>query len=201
MLEQLKLKADEIMKKQGNVRGDVLRDHFIYLKEKEGEKAVERMEKILDQIGYPLKFNEINVLEWYKDAYCGLILTIFKDEFNWSDKDIYQMGEKVVKYSFIVTRLILRYLVSTEKLLETASKQWRRHVDFGSMEVVSFKKKEKEIVLRVKDYDIHPLTCIYQSGYYAGIFKYTIKTKKITVKEQKCIHRGDDYHEYILTWE
>jgi len=201
MKYELKKEADEVMTKKGNVRGDVLRDHFLYVKEKEGEEGLKEMEKIMEELGYPLEFNDIKVLEWYPDAYCGLMLLLLKKHFGWTERDIQDMGTGVLRYSFIVTRLLLRYLVSAEKLLEAAPLTWRKHLDFGELEVVEHNKEEKRIVLRTKDYDIHPLTCVYQKGYYAGLFRYTVRSDNISVTETKCLHKGDPYHEFVVEWD
>ncbi|GEM_PF-368165 len=198
--EEIKAEIDKIMEKEGNVKGEVLRDHFLYTKEKEGEGAIEKMEGLLAEYGYPLKFSEIKALEWYKDAYCGIFLLLLKEEFNWSDEDFVKMGETITRYSFIVTKILLKYLVSIDFFLKSAPSLWGRHLDFGELEVEDYNKNEKYAVLRVKNYDIHPLTCLYQKGYYMGLFKYIVREKNIVVEEEKCIYRGDSFHSYKISW-
>lgn len=200
MNSEIKKEIDEIMTKKGNVKGEVLRDHFLYIKYKEGEEGVKKLEKLLEEYGYPLKFLEINQLEWYKDAYCGLILFLVKEFFNWEDKSFIEMGEGVTKYSFIVTKILLRYFISIDYLLNKAPKLWKKHLDFGELKVEEFNRNEKYAILKIKDYDIHPLTCLYQAGYYKGLFKYVVSEKNVVVKEEKCIYRGDHFHLYKISW-
>jgi hypothetical protein len=197
---ELKKEADLIMSKKGEVKGEVLRDHFIYAKRKYGQEAVNRIEARLKELGYELKFNEIKPLDWYPDAYCGLILVIMKDEFNLTDQGIYQMGWDATRYSFIVVKLLLRYLLSVEKLFSEPQKHWDKHLNFGRVKVIELNSLEKRIILRVEDYDIHPTTCFYQAGYYAGLIHYTTGSDKTKVTETKCLHKEDLYHEYLIEW-
>jgi hypothetical protein len=201
MNNEIKKEIDGVMIKEGDVKGEVLRDHFIYIKEKEGEEGVKKMEDLLEEYGYPLKFSEIKSLDWHKDAYCGVILLLLKEEFGWSEDDIMKMGERVTKYSFIVTRILLRYLISVDRFLKEAPGIWKKHLNFGEIKVVELNKEEKFVVLQIRGYDIHPLTCFYQRGYYTGIFKYIVKEKEVTVEETKCIYKGDNCHEYRVSWK
>jgi len=196
----LKEKCGELMKIEGNMRGELLMSNFNYLKEKEGDDAVEKMEKLLKEYGYPLEFPKIKTLGWYKDGYCGVILFLLKEDFSWKEEDFVNMGEGITKYSFIVTKILLRYLVSLEFFLKSAPNLWYKHLDFGELEVGEFNKNKKYVVLKVKDYDIHPLTCLYQKGYYKGLFRYIIKEKNITVEEESCIYKGDSFHSYKIKW-
>lgn len=197
---KIKEEIDKTMIKRGNVKGEVLRDHFLYIEEREGDEGVEKMEKLLEDYGYPLKFSEIKSLDWYKDAYCGVILLLLSEFFNWENEDFYKMGDRVTKYSFIVTKIMLRYLVSLEKVLKEAPKLWRKHLNFGELEVVELNREKKYFLLKIKDYDIHPLTCHYQRGYYKGLFSYVIKGKNVEAVEEKCIYRGDPFHLYKIKW-
>ncbi len=196
----IKEKIDKIMNKSGNIKGEVLRNHFFYIKEKEGEDAVEKMENLLIEYGHPLNFSKIKQLDWYKDGYCGVILFLLKEEFNWTDEDFVNMGEGITKYSFIVTKILLNYFISIDFFIKSAPKLWNKHLDFGKLEVGYFNKDEKYAVLNVKDYDIHPLTCLYQKGYYQGLFKFVVKEKNVTVEEEKCIYKGDSFHSYKIKW-
>ncbi len=200
MNNEIKREADEMMSKEGNVKGEVLRNHFLYIKEKEGEKAIKKIENLLAEYGYPLNFLEIKKLDWYKDGYCGVILLLLKKEFRWEDEDFVNMGEGITRYSFIVTKILLRYLISVEFFLKKAPHLWNKHLDFGELEVKDFNENEKYAVLKVKDYDIHPLTCLYQKGYYKGLFRYIVKEKNITVEEENCIYKGDSFHSYRIKW-
>ncbi len=198
---EIKKEIDEIMAKQGDVKGETLRNHFTYIKEREGDRGLKKVEKILEEYGYSLKMAEIEKLSWYKDGYCGIILLILKKFFQWEEKDFIKMGQEEAKYSFIITKILLKYLISLDTLVKEAPKAWEKHLNFGSVEIPEYDKDNKFVIIKVKDYDMHPLTCLYQRGYYAGLFKYVIKTDNIVCEEQKCLHKGDEYHQYKLSWQ
>ena len=200
MNEKIKKEIDEVMEKEGDVRGDVLKDHFLFIKEKEGEEGIKKMEKILEEYGYPLKEKDVKILSWYKDAYCGVMLLVMKEFFQWEDEDFVEMGRRVTRYSFIATRIMMRYLVSIELFLREAPKSWKKHLNFGELEVINFNKEEGYVFLKVKNYDIHPLTCLYQKGYYAGLFSYVLRGE-VTVEEKECLYKGDDHHLYKISWK
>lgn len=201
MENNIQEEVNRIMKKSGNVRGDILRDHFLYIKEKEGDSGVQKMESLLEECGYSLKFSEIKEMDWYKDAFCGLFLYLLNKFFGWNEDEFFRMGERVTKYSFIATRILLRYFISMDVLLREAPKIWKKHVDFGNLEVVDYDKEKKHVFIKITDYDIHPFTCSYQRGYYKGLFGYVLKEKNITVEEEKCIYHGDPFHLYKISWK
>jgi hypothetical protein len=38
-------------------------------------------------------------------------------------------------------------------------------------------------------------------GYFCGITQMIVKVQQINFKETKCTFRGDDYHEFLITWK
>lgn len=197
--KSLKEIANNLMKIKGNVKGEVLRISAAYIAEKEGEKGVEVIEEKLKELGYSLKFKEIKPLRWYPEALSVLVILVAKDVFNWKNSDIFDMGNSAPKYSFIV-KLLLKYLISVEKIFEECPKYWRKHFDFGELEPVEINTKEKYAIIRVKGYKFHPLICLYHAGYFLRLVQLSIRSKKITIKETKCMFKGDPYHQYLIKW-
>ena len=57
------------------------------------------------------------------------------------------------------------------------------------------------MVFRLKNYETHPMMCIVFSGYFLQISKYVLNSKKVSIKETKCIFEGDSYHEFVINWK
>ena len=196
----LKKEADKLMKVKGNVRGAVFKTHASYIRYREGKKGVEAVEKKMKELGYPVKFNEIESLKWYSEARTVLVILVAKELFGWKDSDVFDMGNNAPKYSFIV-KLLVRYFLSPKKTLEQSPKYWKKHYDFGKLEIGQFNEKEKYMSVQIKEYKTHHIVCIFHKGYFLRLCQFVIKSKNITIEETKCVFRGDPYHEYVVRWE
>ncbi len=194
----LKETADEIASVKGNVKGDAINLHAAYVRKMEGDDGLRKVEEKLKELGYPLEFAKVNKFEWYPIYLADLVILVSKEVFNWSDEDIFRMGKESVKHSFIF-RLLLSHTLSVEKLFKSTSYMWKRYFDYGDIEPV--KMEEDHILVRMKEYKVHPLVCQhYYPGYFLTLVKICLPDKKITIKETKCFFKGDPYHEYKIEW-
>ena len=201
MIEEItKEEIQKLMGVEGNVRGGILQAHAIFIQNKKGKKGLVAIEKKMTELGYPVDFKKFKVGEWYPESLSTLIILTAKDLFNWTEKDIFEMGRSAPKYNFIA-KILMRYFVSLEKFMAEVPKYWSKHLDCGRLEVVQFDEEKKCIVLREKDFRFHPIICVYHAGYYQGISEYVIRSKKISVEETKCVFKGDPYNEYMITWD
>lgn len=194
-----KERCDELMKIEGMMRGELLISNFVYLKKEEGVLAIRRMEKRLEEMGYPLKFEELNSLKWYKDSFCSIFMLSFQDEFGWNDEDIFNLGRFSPRYSLIV-RVALRHLLSLKKAFDYAPQLWRRNVNYGLLEPYEFNEDKRYMVFRLKDYALSPLVCIYIKGYLTSLFEQAHGRDKIKTEEITCVFREGDFHEYKISW-
>ncbi len=201
--ETLQQTADRLKNFPGNVKGEVFRTHADYIKHKEGEEGVKRTEEKMNELGVPIKFSEIKSFEWISEGMSSLTIVVAKELFNWSEEDVFEMGRFAPRASFII-KVMIQYLVSIESILENSEKYWDKHFDFGSLET-SFIKGEKAATVREKispEYrHLHPLTCIYHTGYYTGLCEFTVKSGDVKITETKCVHNGDDYNEFLIEWK
>lgn len=186
---------------KGNVRGEILRLNIEYIKNKEGEQAVSLIEEKLKELGYPLMLKNFNSLKWYPEFISVLIILILKEIFNWTEQDIFNMGNSVPRSSFIV-KFLMKYFISLKECFQESNNYWQIHFDFGELEPFDFSEKEKYLTLRVKNYNFHPLVCYYHTGYFLRIAQFNIKSEKINIKETKCLHKDNNisYHEYKISW-
>ena len=195
----LKEKADTLMKIEGNMRGDLLKSNFIYLKQREGEGAVKIMEGRMKELGYPLIFKNIKTYKWYKDPFCAIFMLIFEEQFRWKEKDIIEAGKFALRLSFII-RMAIKHLVSTKIAFWAAPKLWNKNVDYGEVEGYEINEVNKYLIFRFKKWALHPLVCSYIKGYLMALFTL-IGRNNVQAEETKCIFRGDFYHEYRISWE
>ncbi len=192
--------AKELLAHPGKVKGEVFRTHAEYIRLREGEEGLKRLEEKMAELGAPINFKETKPFEWVREGVSSLSIVTAKEIFNWTDKDVFEMGRYAPKASFII-KVLIRYFVSTKKIFEEASKYWDKHFNFGSLEPVEYNEEEGKLRLRVKGFKTHPTVCIFHAGYFKGVTEFTVKTKNIDVEEVKCAHRGDDYHEFLITWK
>ncbi len=196
----LKEIANELTEIKGNVRGATLLTHKDYIMHRKGKEGLKAVEEKIKELGYSFSFGEIKPLEWYPVAIgCLIVLTAYKI-FNWEEADIFDMGKSAARFSFFV-KILTKYFISIEAVYENASKYWERHFDFGKLEKVEFNKEKKYSIIRLKGYKTHPLLCIHLTGYFLATSQLVIQNSNITIKETKCMHKGDPYHEWLIRWE
>ena len=189
---------DEIMKIEGDVKGEVIRSDLEYIRRKEGEEVLKKIEDKLYELGYPLDFKKISPSGEYKEAYIVSVYVLLNELFSWTRDDIFKMGQGSAKISFII-KFLLKF-VEFSRLMEEAPKYWSQHLNFGSIELEG-NEKEKWVVIRIRGYKFHPLACAYQEGYLLAIVQLIVGGNSLKIKEQKCMHNGDPYHEHLITWE
>jgi hypothetical protein len=197
--ENIQETADKLKEYKGKTKGSVFQTDIGYIRIKEGENGVRKVEERMKELGVSVDFNKIEPYDWVSEGISALTIVVAKDIFDWSEEDVYVMGKTATKMSFVV-KMIVCYLFSIEKIINDINNYWLKHYDFGSLKA-EFKPKENKIILREEGYDVHPLLCIYHAGYYAGLTEFFLKNKKVTARETACIHKGAKHNEYVLSWD
>ncbi len=192
--------ADELKNFSGRVKGEAFRTRVEFIKQKEGEEGVKRLEEKMEELGVSIKLEEVNSTDWVNEGINSLCVAVAKDIFNWTERDVFDLGRFAFKTSFL-TKTILRYLVSLKMAINAIPRYWRNYYDFGEMEAVYCSEEDKHGIVRKKGYKTHPLICIQHKGYLTAGAKLILKGKDVNVEETKCMHKGDDYHEYRITWK
>ena len=180
-------------------RGAALLTHFLYIREREGKRGVEKVKQKLKELGYSMDLEKIRSMDRIPLSLSYLVVVVAREVFGWTDKDIFNMGNNAPKYSFIV-KMLLRYFLSPKKSFEQSPKYWRKHYNVGELEAHQFNKKEKYMIFRLR-HQCPPTICVFYCGYFLRIAQYVLDTEKAFIKETKCISRGDPYHEFVIKWE
>jgi len=196
--EITKEEAEKYMALEGETRGfSISGDAEFVLKEK-GEEGLKKLEAKMAELGYPIKYKELKPMKFYPLGIEALTLILIKKLFGFDEKKFEEMGKFNSQTSLII-RLFLKYFGSLKMLAKQAPTMWKNYYSSGNLEVTEVNKKERYVILKIKNFKLHPLHCLAHKGYFANIVKMVVK-KPVVCEETKCPFRGDDYHEFVLRW-
>ena len=198
MEETLEQTADRLKHFPGNVKGEVFRTHAEYIRHKEGEEGIKKIEEKMAELGVPITFEEVKSFTWVSEGKSSLLIVAAKEVFSWTDEDVFEMGRFSPRVSFVLK--IVTQFVSIDTLFKNAEKYWYNNYDFGKLEAVNYDAEKKEITIREYGIETHPIVCGYHAGYLKGLCEFSVRSKNITVEETACIHKGGNYHEFLIKW-
>jgi len=187
-----------MMDVEGRVRGIGLKDGLEFIKTEESEEGLRKVERIITDLGYPLKLEEINMTKFYPLGIVGALFMVAQEVFGWGDEQFRKMGEFSSRSSSII-RLFMKYFVSLDRVVERGQSMWDTYFNVGRISPRKVDKEGKEIIMELKNFSLHPLHCQYLRGYFSKMFGLILKTAP-SVRETKCVHKGDDCHEFVIRW-
>ena len=188
----------EIIQKKGKVRGATFYTDAQYVQYHEGEEKLLDIEEETKGMGCPTDYSELRAMGWYPIGLRAVSLLAIKKALNWDDEQIKEMGRNAPKYS-IITKLMVRYFTSPGAIQKRLGTYWHKHYSVGSLEGEFI--NDRSGILYLKDFDIHPILCTYLQGYFACVLSMIAgESGKLSLEETKCMHRGDEYHEFVLKW-
>ncbi len=185
---------------KGMVTGEVMRIEGDYVIYREGEEGLEKVKKKMLEMGVEIDFSKIKSAAWEEEWKNSLFILTCKEVFNWSDDDIFDMGKFSPRASFFI-KTIVQHLRSIDIVFNNANKYWRKHHNFGELEAVELNHEEKYLILRKKGFYTHSVMCTYHAGYFLGLAEFVLGRGNVNIEETKCMHKGDPYHEYKITWQ
>ena len=188
---------EEFIKIKGEVRGLGLQTEAKFISEKKGKEALKKLEDEMARLGHP--YSDIKTMEFYPLGLIALALLTIKRLFDFTDKDFQELGAFEAKASLIV-RLFMKYFISLDGMVKEVPKMWRKYYSVGDFKVMDLKKEEKEVVLRIENFKVHPILCQVFIGYFSSLMRMITKSDHITCQETKCVHKGDEYHEFFMKW-
>jgi hypothetical protein len=194
-----KEELEKINQIEGEIIGHSLREDFEFIKMKKGKEGLEKIEKALREMGFSLKRSEIKFYQWYPWKNNILLLVLAQKIFNWDEETFREWGRFNAKISFLA-KLIMRFFVSLEKLIEGAPIYWKRYFTRGELEIKEVNKKERYIILDLKDFPTHPLFCRELEGYFWQIISYVLPKENLKVKEIECPFQGGKIHKFQISW-
>ena len=198
-MKSLEQQIEEVKKVPGNVKGEAIKTIIPYIKKRKGEEGLKKVLKEANKFGVLIDLEEIKPLRMYPGYMPMVIILIAKDIFNWSDDDIFEMGYYSLRISFLI-KFVITKIISVETIFKNAPNYWKKHYDFGEFIPLELNKKEKYMIVATKGDDFHPLLCRFHAGYFKSLLMLVVNSDDVHIEETKCVHRGDEHHEYKLTW-
>jgi len=193
-----KKEADKLIGLSGESRGMNIKIDLDYIFEKYGEKGIKKIEERIIQLGYPLKYKEIEPMGFYPVGLEAIVLVSIKDVFDLNEKQVEEMGVSVVKFSLFM-KIFMKYLGSLALIANEIPKTWKEHYTIGKLIMPDFSDEKKYAIIREEGFKIHPVYCDIHKGYFSKVAQMVVKAPAIC-QETKCMFKGDPYHEFLLTW-
>ena len=197
-----KKELDKLLKIKGEVRGVAFHTDGSHILKIEGEEALKKIEKRTKELGYSIDYRNPPRTSWFPVGLRAISLIIIKDTLNWNDEDIKKMGWNAPSFSFII-KLLMKFFVSLDKVAKESPHLWKEHYkNIGRLFIINADDKEKIVIVRVKDFKVHPIFCPYFAGYFSRIASFGLKEEKknLDCVETKCVFDNDSYHEFKITW-
>ncbi len=192
---------DLIKNTKGKIRNVVFQTDAKYVLTKEGESGLEKLEQRVKEMGLSIDYRKAKAMEWSPVGLRIASLLLIKDTFGWTDDDIREMGRAAPKISFIV-KFFFKLFLSLPKFAEEAPNYWREHYTEGELKTVKLDLEKKIMVLRLNDYELHPLFLKYLEGYFESVLALTRKNGKVRAMPT-TVYKDETsfYYEFKLTWD
>ncbi|MBD3207847.1 MAG: hypothetical protein GF370_00105 [Candidatus Nealsonbacteria bacterium] len=198
-LQNLKKSADRLMNTKGRARGAGMKSYGAYILVEEGEKGLKELEAVMGEIGYPIKYKEIKTLGFYPIGMEAVTFVSIQLLFDYDEEKFRKMGGFELSSSLLM-KIFMKYFISLEKAAEELPRIWEQHFSLGSLKVIELNKEKGYLTVRLTDFCIHPLHCTVLIGVLVNAVRMITKCKEVACEETKCMHRGDDCHEFLLKW-
>lgn len=194
-----KKKAEELMSIKGEVRGIALKSHASFIIKEKGEEALKELQQEMKRLGCSLDHKKIESMKFYPVGIEALELFLIKEIFEFEDEKFEEIGAFGAKSSLIV-RLFTKYLFSVKALAKHGSKIWSRYYTEGELEVREMDPEKGRAVIQLRGFQVHRYHCLHVKGFLTSVLRMALGGKPLETEETKCMGRGDEYHEFVVTW-
>ncbi|MBD3208532.1 MAG: hypothetical protein GF370_03710 [Candidatus Nealsonbacteria bacterium] len=196
--ESLIKEAERLKNTKGKARGVAIKSHAEFILKEKGEAALKQLEEKMSEMGFPINYEEIEPMEFYPLYMEYATFLAIKNLFNFNDEQLRELGAFQTKISLIV-RLFMKYFGSATILVKETPKMWEKYYTVGKLKVVSMDMVKRRCIIRLEDYAGYPPQCRGFEGYFSYVAKMVMNSP-VSCREKKCTYKGDDCHEFELTW-
>ncbi len=197
-ISDLRREVENIMKIKGEVIGTSILENINFVQKRDGREALEKIEEFLEKINFPIKLNQIKHKKFYPIYFDGIIMLAIYKLLNYDDQKLQEMGRANAKFNIFI-RIFMKYLVSFDRLSKEIPKMWKSYYTVGDLYAPEYSREKKYFILRLENFTPLPKHCEILKGYFSAMAEIIVKTS-VKCEEIKCPIRGDDYHEFKLTW-
>ncbi len=170
-----------------------------YIIRTKGKEVLEQIEQEWERLGYPMKYKNIKEMGFIPGGMRAVSLLAIKKVLNSGDEEIRNVCYFHPRISLVV-RLFSKYIYSLPEVMKKAQQMWRTYWTEGELEFSEYNEEKKYIIMKIKNFNLHPIFCRCMEGYFASIAKMVLKVENLKCKEVKCSHKKDEYHEFLITW-
>jgi len=198
-MEQIisKEELEEIKNIKGELTGEVLKNDLDFVLQKEGEGALERVKVAMENVGYPI--NDIKLTNLYPLAMGATLIIVIKKIFSYGTAELEEMGRMEAKISSHLIRIFMRYFISLSMVVNNVQRMWQEYYKVGRVSMPDYDTKKGYAIFRIENFKAHIFLCQLLGGYFAATLELIVG-KKVSPQETKCVHKGDEYHEFLLKW-
>jgi len=193
-------KVTELKNLNGKVKGSVLYAFLDYVYQKEGDKGLNKLKQEVKDTGTLVNFNKIDDESWIKEGVYALFLIKANSIFNWSEEDVFNLGEQIFRISFL-DKIVLNHFTSFKKALDVIPQYWEKHYGFGKISIVLYSTEEKYVVIRREGEKTSPLLCLQHRGYLTAKVKEAFKSSDVVVEKTKSMDEKEVSEDYKVTWQ
>ena len=186
---------EELMKTEGEVRGVAFQTETNFVLEKKGKDVLKKLEDEMARLGHP--YSNIKAMEFYPLGLLIVALTIIKKLLNFTDEDFQEMGKFEAKSSLII-RISMKYFVSLDRIVKEVPKMWRKYYSIGDFQITGLNKEKKEAVMKIENFDLHPILCQVFIGYFTSLIKMITKSDQITCEKTECSGESNECHQFYI---
>ncbi|MEI6597058.1 MAG: hypothetical protein WCL13_02500, partial [bacterium] len=189
----------QLMSKEGEISEIALKNHREFILKEKGEAGRKKLEEAIDNLGGVIKYKKLKSWEFYPIGLEIIELLVIKKIFNFDDEKIKEIGAFGSRVSSII-KLFFQYIGSINFLAKKAPEIWKKYYTAGELVIKEVNEEKKYIILDVKDFNYHPIHCLHLNGYFSNMVKVASGSKAVNCQETKCVHRGDEFHEFLIKW-
>ncbi len=197
--------AKKLMEAEGEIRGALFRSDATFVLQEKGKEGLKKVEEETKRLGCPIRYEEMSSMRFYPIGLEAISLLTIKKMLGFPDEKFKEMGAAFPKRSFALrlTSRLLSFMKDPKKSYQSSMEVWKEFVTAGKFEVISFDDKDGggSAKFRIKGLNVHPLQCIYLTGAIASFQELGRgRGKKVNCQETKCTFKGDEAHEFLITW-
>ncbi len=195
---ELAKEIGEIMKISGESRGVAIKSHGRFVLKEKNEAGLSELEEAMKKAGHPIDYRGIREMDFYPLGMETATIVAARKIFDFDDEKIREMGAFESKTSLLV-RVFMQYFISIEVAAKQVSKMWKKNYTVGNLEVREINNETRRGIMVLEDFVAHPDHCISLEGYFASVVRMVVGSEA-SCREEKCIHRGDSHHEFVISW-
>ncbi|MDP3982043.1 MAG: hypothetical protein Q8P70_00605 [bacterium] len=192
--------VDRLNSIEGRVRGTVFQTDAAYIKGIKGEGGLSLVEQKIQEWGCAISYSSIKASDWFPVGCRALSILSAQEVFSWDEEDVRKMGYAAPAHSFVV-KMLMKYFLSIQQTYKQSAQYWPAHYTIGKLETPEFNEKEQYMIIRLKDFSVHPVLCAYFKGYFLRLTEIASPYQDLRVEERSCAFQDGKDHEFFLRWE